>query len=155
MYAPTGDWSNQCVTADPSTGLLNLQTCTLGHDLYQQFIAGEVSSTSTAIAAPVSIPNYAGNREYVLENVGGLNLVNPAHWTVGDIHLLRDTSTVNPLIPIPQGSYDPRQLDVDGTVGIGVHATFTANPAGTNGQPVSFTASGLHVPQNEQWNWHT
>lgn len=38
-YAKAGVWSNECVTDTNGSGALTLETCTLGHDHYQDFYA--------------------------------------------------------------------------------------------------------------------
>lgn len=162
VYAPTGDWSNMCVTAG-STGLLSLQVCTHGNSTDQQFIAGRYKNNT--ITAPAVVPNFSGNAEYVLENVGSLpigNTSNPATWTVGDIHLMENTFTGDPAaLPIPHGSTAPdaRQMDVNGNitgahqvVHLGAGAAFTHS---TSHGRTTFEATHVTVDQNAQWYWRT
>jgi len=157
VYAPTGDWSNMCVTANSVTRLLSLQVCTHGNSQYQQFIAGEYSSSNGGtINAPAVIPNFPHhNNEYVLQNVGGTglgsNMSLPDNERAGlaDIHLMEVTYTGNPTNPnpvIPRGSsVDGRQMDVNG----GVQSTTPSAGRPSNGSAV------LDVADNAQFATHT
>lgn len=174
VYAPTGDWSNMCVTAN-SAGLLNLQVCTHGDSTFQQFVAGQYNSTGTgSITAPAVIPNFDGNRQYVLENVGGLGLDSAASLpsSLSDIRLMEDTyvgSATHPSPNIPHGSStDARQLDVNGsTTQSASNSSVTNGDAvvslneptvtthGSAGHHLTATLTGVNVKTNALWNWHT
>jgi hypothetical protein len=151
VYAPTGDWSNQCATADNS-GELSLQTCTLGHDPAQQFVAGAVDNHNNTIQFPVSISNYPGNQEFVLENMAGLNP--SATHPFSNAHLLNSSFLGNPLTPVANGAPDGRQLNVNGIVNVDSHTS--PGPMGHFGdQPESWKVTSITVPDHEQWIWHT
>lgn len=163
VYAPTGDWSNMCVTAG-TAGLLSLQVCTHGNSTDQQFVAGQVSTQGNgSVTAPAVIPNFDGNREYVLENVGGLGLGNISNIpsNPADIRLMEDTysgSATHPSPNIPRNSLpDARQLDVNG--GVSNNEVTLTSPTvthmGTAGHHLTFTLHGVTVKSNAQWNWHT
>lgn len=170
VYAPTGDWSNMCVTAGAG-GLLSLQVCTHGNSASQQFIAGRVNASAKTITAPAVVPNFSGHAEYVLENVGSLNTSfgpnnSLPNWNVGDLHLMEVTYTGNPAaLPIPHGSTAPdaRQLDVNagvnssntGAVTVNVGGTSHVTPTVHNGHITSVTATDVSVAQNAQWYWRT
>lgn len=171
VYAPTGDWSNMCVTAGAG-GLLSLQTCTHGNSTSQQFIAGQVNTTADTITAPAVIPNFDGNRQYVLENVGssGLgtgNSLPSGNAGIADIKLMEDTYNglaTNPNPPIPRGSaVDARQLDVNGSIGSSPTSGLVQYNQGgtttittvTNHGHLTATVHDVSVSQNGLWNWHT
>lgn len=156
VYAPTGNWSDMCLTASPVTGKVTLQVCTLGHDPYQQFAAGKVGTGT--IQWPVSVPNFPGATRYIFANLGGVNLSTsqdlPAAF--GNAKLLEDTFTGSPLIPVAVGAPDGRQLDVGGTISAGTDPAATVTgPSVTGDQHNGYAIAHVSVPANAQWIWHT
>lgn len=129
VYAPNGNWSNQCVSANPVTDKLTLQACTLGASHYQRFDAFKVSGYDGATAhgtlsdGPVAIPNFTLSR-YVLRNEG-----------TGGVVI--DNSVTSPIGARPDAT-DDRQL-------VTVHS----------GLNFSDSTHSQHISVRELWTWHS
>lgn len=106
VYAANGVWSNMCVTDENGSGALRLETCTLGHNLGQDFT---VDSSNGLL----------GSGQAHVSNVLAAN-ANGASSSC-----LTDPSTSNPATPqsdaadqLPPGG---RQLYVNGSCAAGVN----------------------------------
>lgn len=103
VFAPHGTWTNMCVTDINGSGALKLETCTLGHDRYQDFFALDGSGNPSQIVD--------GSTQYHFQDWLA-NIANPGHSCLIDHSVLNPgTPQSDPTDMAPGG----RQLRVDGT----------------------------------------
>jgi hypothetical protein len=130
VYAPDGNWSNQCVTLDGSDQLA-LKPCTLGHDSHQQFLFRKYTAPGSSlgdvysVGSPQEVSNLDYHTQYVIESVNSGRYV-------------ADTATVSATVPQPTAT-DSRQL----TALTVVDTTPASIP----------TASPLALPSNVLWTF--
>jgi hypothetical protein len=105
VYAKNGVWSNECVTDNNGSGALVLETCTLGHNRYQDFYAfpGNSATPSDALTS--------GGQFHIQDILA--SIVN------GASSCLTDPSTSVPSVPQPDAtdvvSPGGRQMYVNGS----------------------------------------
>ena len=99
VYAANGVWSNQCVTDNGGSGALQMQTCTLGKNQYQDFYA-----------LSAGVPSLLGGSQYIQNRLAAV--ASPAS------SCLTDPSILNPATPQTDAvdqAIGGRQLRTDGS----------------------------------------